>query len=61
MEPTDFKNVIVENIHLALSKDAEVAEGQTTSKLKTMKILLWKVLKTRWFWNFGLGDLENDL
>jgi hypothetical protein len=35
--------------------------GQTTSKPKMTKILLWKVIKTRWFWNFGLGDLENDL
>ena len=35
--------------------------GQTTSKLETMKILLWKVIKTRLFWNFGLCDLENDL
>ena len=26
MEPTDFKNVIVENIPPALSEDAEVAE-----------------------------------
>ena len=26
MEPTDFKNVIIENIHWALSEDAEVAE-----------------------------------
>ena len=26
MEPTDFKNVIVENIHWALSEDAEVAD-----------------------------------
>ena len=26
MEPTDFKNVNIENIHWALSEDAEVAE-----------------------------------
>jgi hypothetical protein len=26
VEPTDFKNVIFENIHWALSEDAEVAE-----------------------------------
>ena len=26
-----------------------------------MKILRWKVEKTRWFWNFGLGDLKNNL
>ena len=26
VEPTDFKNVIVENIHWALSEDAKVAE-----------------------------------
>ena len=31
------------------------------SKTKTTKTLLWKVIKTRWFWNFDLGDLENDL
>ena len=30
------------------------------SKTKMTKILLWKVIKTRWFWNFGLGDIEND-
>ena len=35
--------------------------GQTTSKLKTTKILLWKMIKTRWFWNFGLSDLKNNL
>ena len=26
MEPTDFKNVIIENIHWALSEDAEVTK-----------------------------------
>ena len=26
MEPTDFKNVNIENIHWALSEDAEVAK-----------------------------------
>ena len=31
------------------------------SKSKATKNLLWKVIKTRWFWNFGLGDLENNL
>ena len=35
MEQTDFKNVIVENIHWALFEDAEDAE-----KFKTTKILL---------------------
>ena len=30
-------------------------------KTKMKQIILWKVIKTRWFWNFGLGDLENDL
>ena len=28
MEPTDFKNVIVENIHWAFSEDAEVKQPQ---------------------------------
>ena len=31
------------------------------SKTKKMKILLWKVIKIRWFWNFGLSDLKNNL
>ena len=41
MEPTDFKNVIVDQF-LVLSKT------------KATKMILWKVIQTRWFWNFGL-------
>ena len=26
----------------------------------TTQILLWKVIKTRWFWNFGLDDLKTS-
>ena len=35
--------------------------GVKMSKTTTMKILLWKMIKTRWYWNFGNNDLKNDL
>ena len=37
MEPTDFKNVIVENIPPALFEDAEVAEVKQTRNPKRQK------------------------
>ena len=37
MEPTDFKNVIVENIHWALSEDAEVAKVKQPQNSKRRK------------------------
>ena len=46
MEPTDFKNVIVENIPPALFEDAEVAEVKQPLNSKRWKFLnenLWKV------------------
>ena len=54
VEPTDFKNVIIENIHWALSFWVTIMPFETSSKTKTTKIPLWKVIITRWFWNFGL-------
>ena len=52
-EPTDFKNVIFENIHWAHSEDDLEIQNDENSK--------WKLVKTRWNPKFGLGDLENDL
>ena len=37
MEQTDFKNVIVENIHWALFEDAEVAEVKRPRNSKRRK------------------------
>ena len=34
VEPTDFKNVIVENIHWALSEDAEVKQPRNSKRQK---------------------------
>ena len=37
VEPTDFKNVIIENIHWTLSEDAEVAEVKQPRNSKRWK------------------------
>ena len=46
MEPTDFKNVIVENIHWALSEDAEVAEVKRPRNSKRRKFMMITFLKS---------------
>ena len=42
MEPTDFKNVIVENIPPALFEDAEVANFQHPASEAAYKFEKWK-------------------
>ena len=55
MEPTDFKNVIVENISLALF---EAVWHDFWNVLKeNYENSEWKFIKTRSFWNFDLGGL----
>ena len=58
--PHWFENVIIENIHWAHSLVTSMP-FEILSKTKMMKIIYRKVIKTRWFWNFGLSDLEYDL
>ena len=45
MEPTDFKNVIVENIPPAIFEDAEVAEVKQPRNLKQQKFYYEKSKK----------------
>ena len=61
MEPTDFKNVIVENIPPALFEDAEVAEVKQPRNPKRRKFHYGKSLKLDDFEILALGDPKNDL
>ena len=45
MEPTDFKNVIVENIPPALFEDAEVAKVKRPASEAANKFEKWKFSK----------------
>ena len=59
VDPSDLKNVIVGNILLGSFSIVTIMPFEILSKTKITKILLWKVIKIRWFSNFGLGDVKN--
>ena len=49
MEPTDLRNVIIENIHWALFEDAEVAEVKQPQNSKRRKFYYEKWKKLDYF------------